>query len=117
MGFALFALSSLYQPLRRVAQRMRPRPALHAVPSRSCNEPLCNGGAKAADANAAAAHRLPEIANAAKLTGDTGAQCRASVSPRPLRVILNRHDGQACRLVISGRMADVCAELERLALH
>ena len=115
MGFALFALSSLYQPLRRMAQRMRPRPTLGAVPGRSCNEPLCNGGAKAADA--AAAHRLPEMANAAKLTGDTSAQCRASVSPRPLRVILNRHDGQACRLVISGRMADVCAELERLALH
>mgnify|MGYP001424288388 CR=1 FL=1 len=120
MGFALFALSSLYQPLRRVAQRMRPRPTLHAMPGRSCNEPPRNGGAKAADPDTAAAHRLPEMANAAKSTGDTGdtgAQCRASASPRPLRVILNRHDGQACRLVISGRMADVCAELERLALH
>lgn len=36
---------------------------------------------------------------------------------RPLRVILRQQDDGACRLVISGRMADVCAELDRLALH
>lgn len=39
-----------------------------------------------------------------------------AAAPRPLRVILNRDDEGACRLVISGRMADVCAELDRLAL-
>ncbi|HQQ70164.1 MAG TPA: hypothetical protein PLL92_07625 [Alicycliphilus sp.] len=36
---------------------------------------------------------------------------------RPLRVILRQQDDGACRLVISGRMADVCAELDRLALN
>lgn len=40
-------------------------------------------------------------------------------SMRPLRVLRIRENGphprQAGRLVISGRMADVCAELERLA--
>jgi len=36
---------------------------------------------------------------------------------RPLRVIMRGQDDGACRLVISGRMADVCAELDRLVLH
>ncbi|WP_312306432.1 hypothetical protein [Pulveribacter sp.] len=34
----------------------------------------------------------------------------------PLRVIVRPQGDGACRLVISGRMADVCAELDRLAL-
>jgi hypothetical protein len=37
--------------------------------------------------------------------------------PRPLRVIRVKDDSpqMAGRMVISGRMADVCAELDRLA--
>ena len=48
-------------------------------------------------------------------------QAHAAPAPsmRPLRVLRIRENGphprQAGRLVISGRMADVCAELERLA--
>lgn len=32
-----------------------------------------------------------------------------------VRVVMNRSGNGACRLVISGRMADVCAELDRMA--
>lgn len=40
----------------------------------------------------------------------------AAAGARPLRLIVDRRDDGAVRLVISGRMADVCAELNRLAL-
>ena len=49
------------------------------------------------------------------------AQSRACAQPvrRPLRVVRVMEAGQPCsqvgRMVISGRMADVCAELDRLA--
>ncbi len=113
MGIALFALSSLCQPLRRIAGSMRPRPvqaAHHGLPghanavypagARASNDPQCAAiGGHAVPQAAASAARPPAPAS------------------RPLRVILNRHEGQACRLVISGRMADVCAELDRLVLH
>ncbi|ADV00365.1 hypothetical protein HF896_09640 [Alicycliphilus denitrificans] len=114
MGIALFALSSLCQPLRRIAGSMRPRPAQaahHGLPghahaiypagARASNDPQCAaiGGHGVPPATAASAARAPAPAS------------------RPLRVILNRHEGTACRLVISGRMADVCAELDRLVLH
>lgn len=35
---------------------------------------------------------------------------------RPVRVLLRPREG-ACRVALSGRMADVCAELDRLALQ
>lgn len=42
---------------------------------------------------------------------------RANANTRPsLRLIVNRAADGSCRLVASGRMADVCAELNRLAL-
>ncbi|MBZ0225664.1 MAG: hypothetical protein WBG44_09905 [Comamonas sp.] len=37
-------------------------------------------------------------------------------APRPLRLIVNRGADGSCRLMASGRLADVCAELNRLAL-
>ncbi len=44
---------------------------------------------------------------------------RAHLTPRPLRVVRVMEAGQprtqVGRMVISGRMADVCAELDRLA--
>lgn len=120
MGFALFALSSLPLPLRRVAQRMPSRPALHSVPGSTGDGPRHADGTRTAKPPEIAAHPRPPQAHAAQATQAphaVGAAHRAAASQRPLRVILNRHEGKACRLVISGRMADVCAELERLALH
>lgn len=46
-----------------------------------------------------------------------GAAPRAiSRAPRPLRVIVNRAADGSCQLMASGRLADVCAELNRLSL-
>ncbi|QEA14371.1 hypothetical protein [Comamonas flocculans] len=35
---------------------------------------------------------------------------------RPLRLVVRHADDGSCRLMASGRLADVCAELNRLAL-
>ncbi|WP_313077183.1 hypothetical protein [Melaminivora sp.] len=43
-------------------------------------------------------------------------QPRCAKAP-PLRVIVHHEGDGGCRLVISGRMADVCAELDRLVLQ
>lgn len=120
MGFALFAFSSLYQPLRRIAVSMRVQPVRHglAVPAgatypvlaRAGNDPRCVAPS-GHDALQATPHRTARAGQAQRAAGT------AQRPLRPLRVILSRHEGQACRLVISGRMADVCAELDRLALH
>lgn len=40
---------------------------------------------------------------------------RAGMRP-PLRLIVDRAADGSCRLVASGRLADVCAELNRLSL-
>ncbi|GKT21184.1 hypothetical protein [Acidovorax sp. SUPP3334] len=43
-----------------------------------------------------------------------GSRPRNAASRRPLRVLDRRGPGAAARVLISGRMADVCAELDRL---
>ena len=95
MGFALSALSSIAQPLRRRAQTL----ASHYRPG-------------------AALRQYDAIAPAQAISVPSPVVVAAKTpAPRPLRVILNHNnDGGPCRLVISGRMADVCAELDRLAL-
>lgn len=49
----------------------------------------------------------------------TGAEGQNRITPKPLRVLRVVETGQprtsVGRMVISGRMADVCAELDRLA--
>lgn len=49
----------------------------------------------------------------------TGARGQNIIQPKPLRVVRVMESGQprseVGRMVISGRMADVCAELDRLA--
>ena len=108
MGFALRVLSSfssLRGPLQcsgslglapQSGQRcLRPAPAVPAGLAAAAIEPPCAAPAQAAN----------------------DAPARPAASARPLRVILRQQDDGACRLLISGRMADVCAELDRLALH
>ena len=51
----------------------------------------------------------------ASVSADAASKAR-SEAPRPLLRVLRRVQvGDPARLVISGRMADVCAELDRLA--
>lgn len=106
MGIALFTISRLLSPLRalaggRAATRLR-RSA--TVPASAFLAPASAAGATVApprDASGAAMATAP-AANA-----------------MPLRVVrvaeAGYRPGCAGRMVISGRMADVCAELDRLA--
>lgn len=70
-------------------------------------------------------YELIEHRSGAHTTSDNQAKHLAPASPQPqqrphLRIVMV-HDttkpsaGRAARMVISGRMADVCAELDRLA--
>ncbi|WP_294768185.1 hypothetical protein [uncultured Rhodoferax sp.] len=61
--------------------------------------------------------RAPQLIAARALS--TGASAEKCMNNKPLRVVRVVESGQARtavgRMVISGRMADVCAELDRLA--
>ena len=107
MGFALSALSSLCEPLRRIATSMRARPTHHGLP----------GPMRTAYLADTLASNDPRCAAIAGPGPAEPARPLAGAPARPLRVVVSRQDGKPCRLVISGRMADVCAELNRLALH
>lgn len=112
LGFALRALSSISSVpgLRRSPQgtasggngqaiQHRPRPCLV----------LHDGQATTTAPSGCAVPARPATTSSPMAPGARAA--------RPLRVILRQQEDGACRLVISGRMADVCAELDRLALH
>jgi len=98
MGIALLSIVDLFTPLQSLADRWMP-----ARRSRHIN----SSGLRYVGVRPSCASRQ----------GPAGRDASASV--RPLRVVRmvdaqqpNRHPG---RVVISGRMADVCAELDRLA--
>ncbi|MDB5732061.1 MAG: hypothetical protein JWQ03_1956 [Variovorax sp.] len=90
MGIALLGLAGLFSPLRAVAHRWPARRARTPLRPDSAARPSCSAGAA------------------------------LKVRPaKPLRVVRlvdaqDRH-GKSGRIVISGRLADVCVELERLA--
>ena len=104
MGIALLTLSGLFQgfanfsrPARQASTSARPLRALRMVRPSGSRTPIASrpvssiGVARSACAPRPAALRVLR-------------ECDASQAP-----------GDAGRLVISGRMADVCAELDRLA--
>ena len=61
-----------------------------------------------------ARHRAFAMPAADAAMQHTGLRPAISTRSLPLRVILRHDTDDACKLVISGRMADVCAELDRL---
>jgi len=97
MGIALLSIADLFTPLQSLADRWMPaRRSRHINPS----------GLRYVGVRPSCASRQNSAAR------------EASVGVRPLRIVRmvdaqqpNRHPG---RVVISGRMADVCAELDRL---
>lgn len=129
MGIALLAATTLTHPLtalhrwwstRRSAlglhspahgdaqQPLRPLPLLHVVPASTAilphqglHEPLCHSPIAVRKACKPAARPLRPLP-------------RTSDTHPPLRV-LRSHTSACGRMVIAGRMADVCAELDRLA--
>ena len=114
MAFALplFAhLFDLFQPAGQLARSARPQPRTQsAAARRSVAAPVaaipCEG-------------RVDVPQQAAAPQRSWGGPIRSAPLQRPLRVVRVMDGRHACagagRMVISGRMADVCAELDRLA--
>lgn len=116
MGIALFTVSSLFVPLQAWANRLAP------IKTRS--KPLhqrLTGGSDIACAPPAgvASGSVSGKANASadqRRHGGSEPVARRSRSLRVVRTVESDIPAGRCgRMVISGRMADVCAELERLA--
>lgn len=105
MGIALLALADLLSPLQSFANRWM-----------TARAPSIDGpvGPCRAAVRPTRASRAGTMAESAPVMVP-----RAVVAPRPLRVVrtvdAQRRGGVTGRLVLSGRLADVCAELDRLA--
>lgn len=100
MGIALLSIADFFTPLQSLADRWIPRRRSGRVMSSGLRyvgiRPSC-----------------------AMRHGTIGTAAAASAAPaRPLRVVrmvdAHQPDRPTGRMVISGRMADVCAELDRL---
>ena len=104
MGIALLAIVDFWMPLQSLASRLMPARRLRRRD---------NSG------DTAAGLRYVAVRPACTARSAGAAVPTATASARPLRVV-RVVDGKgqqrsAGRVVISGRMADVCAELDRLA--
>jgi hypothetical protein len=108
MGIALLAIADFWMPLQSLANRLMPARRSHA------------SGARLDHADTSAGLRYVAVRPACNTrSGSAQAPAAAAAPARPLRVV-RVVDGKGSqqrnnRVVISGRMADVCAELDRLA--
>ena len=106
MNIALFAAPSVMAPLQSLWRWL--------MPATAQDRPAHSGADQYASASA-----TQSIANNTRYSR-TELQNKSSISTRrPLRILRVMEAGQAPthvgRMMISGRMADVCAELDRLA--
>jgi hypothetical protein len=103
MNTAIVMKPDFLAPLRQLLTWLLPSPS-HRVPSYATPGP--------------AEHRPAPVFVASRAVS-TGARGTIARKPKPLRVVRVMESGQprsdVGRMVISGRMADVCAELDRLA--
>ncbi len=126
MGIASLTFSAFSQPLHALARWLQP--AMHgghdtaAARPRTCKAPLPATPAPAWPGAVAARMPRDEPTLAAagsrsqSPTPGTEAPCSHAQARRVVRVLRTAASGaDAGRLVISGRMADVCAELDRMA--
>lgn len=125
----LSALSTFSYPLHALARWLQP--ALHGIRNdpgsrpRSCKAPLpCSAApvwpaapcTPAEDNPPADAARATTAAQAARSSSASHTGARHPQARRVVRVLRTSASGSdAGRIVISGRMADVCAELDRMA--
>ncbi|MDP9601240.1 UNVERIFIED_ORG: hypothetical protein J2W38_001010 [Variovorax paradoxus] len=107
MGIALLAIADIWMPLQSLASRLMPARRAHRRNHLDATE-------------SAAGLRYVAVRPACTARSGGVSSPETAASPaRPLRVV-RVVDGKgqqrsANRVVISGRMADVCAELDRLA--
>lgn len=120
MGIALFALSGLFAPLQAAASRFVPvhsrAPAIDAWRAEAPRTAPPNAPRRASSRPGAPTRGRP--AGTLGSAPDDGMKV-APGRPPTLRVLRNIEadmpPGSSGRMAISGRMADVCAELDRLA--
>ncbi len=124
MAFALplFAhLFDLFQPAGQPARSARPQArGPSAGARRSVLAPVAAVPSEGrSGASVDLSHRAPAPQRAPVSQRSWGGPTRSAPLQRPLRVVRVVDGRHACagagRMVISGRMADVCAELDRLA--
>lgn len=108
MGIALLAIADFWMPLQSLASRLMPARRPHRL------DKLDH-----AEASAGLRYVAVRPACTARSGNAPAATTETSAPARPLRVVrlIDGHGQQRTnnRVVISGRMADVCAELDRLA--
>ncbi len=105
MSIALFAISDLISPLAGLARWLLPNTQKSLLLARTSGQP----GAVTQDA-------LSQKTSANEASSPKQQQGMQSRLLRVERVLESgQSPGQVGRMVISGRMADVCAELDRLA--
>lgn len=103
MGIALLAIADFWMPLQSLASRLIPaRRARHR---------------DSGDTAAGLRYVAVRPACATRTAGTPAPTATATAPARPLRVVrvIDGKSRDRSRMVISGRMADVCAELDRLA--
>jgi len=106
MNIALFASPGIWAPLQGLLRWLTPGSSSMAGHS---STPIVKPHAVARNSIASRSHS----------TGRSGTNAFRTLQRRPLRIVRIMEAGQTPaqvgRMVISGRMADVCAELDRLA--
>ncbi|MFS2162806.1 hypothetical protein [Variovorax sp. Varisp62] len=107
MGIALLAIADFWMPLQSLASRLMP-----------AHRPRRRDRLDAAESSAGLRYVAVRPACTARSGGGATPAAASTAPARPLRVV-RVVDGmgqqRSNRVVISGRMADVCAELDRLA--
>jgi hypothetical protein len=108
MGIALLAIADFWMPLQSLASRLMP-----------ARRPHRRDKLDASDISAGLRYVAVRPACTARPGNAATPTTEAAAPVRPLRVVrvIDRQGSQRTskRVVISGRMADVCAELDRLA--
>ncbi|WP_162592593.1 hypothetical protein [Variovorax sp. PBL-E5] len=99
MGIALLSIADFFTPLQSLASRWMP--------------------ARRSRRTASAGLRYVSVRPSCAVHPGASAQAEVPAPMRPLRVVrtvdAQQSGGRASRVLISGRMVDVCAELDRLA--
>ncbi|RSZ35306.1 MULTISPECIES: hypothetical protein [unclassified Variovorax] len=108
MGIALLAIADIWMPLQSLASRLMPARRAHR-----------RNHLDTAESSAGLRYVAVRPACTARSGSGATPDATASMPVRPLRVVrVVDGKGRQCsnnRVLISGRMADVCAELDRLA--
>ena len=118
MNSALLPVPAILAPLQALWRWLMP--ALSDLPKRS-KQPRTMRGRSTPPSQLSRRCELVKHSMASKLHGTAGKRLASGhdMARRPLRIVrvmeAGQTPGQVGRMVISGRMADVCAELDRLA--